>query len=52
MHQRALKIEEKIFGVEHPRTHASINNLASVLEKQGRHKEAEAMYQRTQEVLR
>jgi primosomal replication protein N len=54
MHRQTLQMIEKVLSKEHPstvariniiNTLASINNLASVLYKQGKHKEAEVMYQ-------
>jgi hypothetical protein len=46
MHLRALKAREKVLGPEHPDTLASANNLGRVLQRQGKHEEAEAMHLR------
>ena len=40
----ALEALEKVFGREDPDTLTSINNLGSVLSKQGKYEEAEAMH--------
>ena len=41
--RRALGGREAILGKEHPDTLTSANNLALVLQYQGKHKEAEAI---------
>jgi hypothetical protein len=46
MHRQTLVLEEKILGKEHPSTLTSMNNLAGVLDSQGKY-EAEAMYRQT-----
>jgi hypothetical protein len=40
-------MREKVFGVEHPSTLTSMNNLAGVLDSQGKYTEAETMHRRT-----
>jgi tetratricopeptide (TPR) repeat protein len=45
--QRALTIHERVVGAEHPATAATLNNLASLYQDQGRYAEAERLYQRT-----
>jgi hypothetical protein len=35
-----------VLGKEHPNTLSSVNNLALILDRQGKHKEAEEMLQR------
>jgi Tfp pilus assembly protein PilF len=49
MHRRALEGSEKMLGREHPHTLTSLNNLGSVLSKQGKYEEAEAMHRRALE---
>ena len=46
MDRRALDGREKVLGNEHPDTLTSINNLASVLQDQGKYDEAEQMNRR------
>ncbi len=43
---RALTIQEKVLGPEHPDTAQSLNNLASLYRDLGKHEEAEPLYQR------
>jgi len=40
INRRALKVREKVLGREHPDTLASVNNLALVLQSQGKYEEA------------
>ena len=49
MNRRALEGREKVLGKEHPDTLTSVNNLASVLQGQGKHEEAEQMNRRALE---
>jgi Tetratricopeptide repeat len=49
MDQRALEAREATLGAEHLDTLASVNNLRSVLLRQGKYKEAEVMHQRALE---
>jgi hypothetical protein len=37
LYERALAIDEKVLGSEHPATATSLNNLAFLLEDQGDH---------------
>jgi Flp pilus assembly protein TadD len=37
----------KVFGKEHPSTLTSMNNLAFLLDSQGKYDEAETIYQQT-----
>ncbi|KAK3690231.1 hypothetical protein B0T22DRAFT_360526, partial [Podospora appendiculata] len=46
MNRRALDGREKVLGLEHLDTLTSINNLASVLWRQGKYEEAEQMNRR------
>jgi hypothetical protein len=46
MHRRALEVREKMLGPEHPDTLTSADNLGSILERQGKYEEAEAMHRR------
>jgi len=43
MNRRALEGREKVLGKEHPDTLTSVNNLAFVLQDQGKYEEAEQM---------
>jgi Tfp pilus assembly protein PilF len=45
MHQQAVQGLEKALGPKHPNTLTSISNLGSVLARQGKYEEAEAMHQ-------
>ncbi|OLN92208.1 Kinesin light chain 3 [Colletotrichum chlorophyti] len=47
MHRQTLELREKVLGLENPLTLTSINNLAIVLESQGKYEEAEQMYRQT-----
>jgi tetratricopeptide (TPR) repeat protein len=42
--QRALAIDEKRLGAEHPDTAQSLNNLAFLYTREGRYEQAEALY--------
>src|SRR3989442_917170 len=44
--QRALAIQEKILGPEHPDVTASLDNLAGLYRDQGKYAEAEPLYRR------
>ncbi|KAK5454687.1 hypothetical protein LTR55_012126 [Exophiala xenobiotica] len=44
MHGQALHLRGKVLGEEHPSTLASMNDLAIVLEQQGKYEEAEQMH--------
>src|SRR5438874_290452 len=50
MHRQTLQLDRKLLGPEHPSTLGSMNNLASVQDKQGRYDEAEAMHRQTLEL--
>jgi tetratricopeptide (TPR) repeat protein len=41
LHRRAIEIDEKILGKEHPDVATRYNNLAVLLQDQGRYDEAE-----------
>ena len=49
MHQRALEGSEKAPGMNRPDKLTSLNNLAKVLQDQGKHNTAEDMYWRALE---
>ncbi|CUS06611.1 unnamed protein product [Tuber aestivum] len=49
MHRRALEGREKILGPDHPDTLTSVNNLAGVLQSQGKYDESEEMHRRALE---
>ncbi len=44
MHRQALALRETVLGNEYPDTLMSMNNLAVVLNSQGKYKEAERIY--------
>ena len=44
--RRALKINEKVLGSEHPHVATNLNNLALLLKAQGKNDEAELLYRR------
>ena len=46
LYQRALKIDEKALGPEHPDVATDLNNLALLYDDQGKYAEAEPLYQR------
>ncbi|MDZ3838893.1 MAG: tetratricopeptide repeat protein [Rhodospirillales bacterium] len=45
-----LEIHERVLGPEHPSTATIFNNVASCLNAQGRHGEAEALYRKALEI--
>ncbi len=47
MNRQTLARREKVLGAEHPDTLASMNNLAGVLDSQGKYEEAESMNRQT-----
>ena len=47
MHRQMLATSEKVLGRKHPNTLTSINNLARVLNNQGKYEEADAMNRQT-----
>ncbi|KAK5263518.1 hypothetical protein LTR96_011102 [Exophiala xenobiotica] len=47
MQRQTLDPKKKVFGEEHPTTLCSLNNLAAVLEQQGKYEEAEQMHRQT-----
>jgi hypothetical protein len=49
MNQRALEGRERVLGKEHPDTMTSMNNLAVVLQGQGKYEQAEERNQRALE---
>jgi len=44
MYWQTLELKETVLGCEHPDTLASMNNLANVLDSQGKYSEAEQMH--------
>ena len=46
MFERALAGHERALGADHPDTLMTVNNLANVLGRQGKHEEAMALYER------
>ncbi|KEF51034.1 uncharacterized protein A1O9_12918 [Exophiala aquamarina CBS 119918] len=46
MHRRVLAEYEKVLGLDYPSTLTSVNNLASVLQDQGKYTEAEEINRR------
>ena len=51
-YKRSLAIGEKTFDPEHPEVAASLNNLAELYRAQGRHAEAEPLYERALAIRR
>jgi hypothetical protein len=49
MYRQALEGRKKVLGVEHSNTLISVSNLESVLLRQGKSEEAEAMHRRALE---
>ncbi|KAK2051834.1 hypothetical protein LY76DRAFT_373373 [Colletotrichum caudatum] len=50
MHRQALKLKEKVLGLENPDTLVSMNNLAEVHRTQGKYEAAEQMHRQTLEL--
>ena len=46
LYQRALAIDEKALGPDHPKVARDLNNLAKLYYQQGKYSEAEPLYQR------
>jgi tetratricopeptide (TPR) repeat protein len=46
LYKRALAIQEKALGPEHPNVATSLNNLARLNDEQGRYEQAELLYKR------
>ena len=46
LYQRALKIDEKALGPDHPDTATALNNLAGLYQSMGDYAKAEPLYQR------
>jgi hypothetical protein len=44
MHRQTLQLREKVLGKEHPDTLASMDNLANVLNRQGKCEEVKEMH--------
>jgi tetratricopeptide (TPR) repeat protein len=49
--RRAIEIDEKALGKDHPEVAAHYNNLALLLEYQGKYAEAEPLYRRAMEIV-
>ena len=47
---KALKVAEKTFGINHPEVVVSMNIMAAVYQAQGKYAEAEALYKRSLEI--
>jgi len=47
LYQRAMRIDEKAFGPDHPGLATDLNNLAELYRVQGRYAEAEPLYKRS-----
>ena len=45
-HERALQIQERLFGADHPRVAMTLGNLANALAEQGEYAKARAYYER------
>ncbi|MEI6848255.1 MAG: tetratricopeptide repeat protein [Chlorobiaceae bacterium] len=50
MFRRALEIDEKAYGKDHPEIATDLNNLATLLKDQGKYAEAEPLYRRALEI--
>ena len=50
LYRRAIEIDEKILGKDHPSVAISYNNLALLLKDQGKYDEAEPLYRRAIEI--
>jgi tetratricopeptide (TPR) repeat protein len=50
LYKRALEIDEKALGKDHPDTATSLNTLAVLYHHQGKYAEAEALYKRALEI--
>ncbi len=50
LYKRALKIDEKAFGLDHPFVTSDMNNLAMLYYDQGKYTEAEPLYKRALKV--
>ena len=50
LYRRAIEIDEKALGKEHPDVATDYNNLAVLLQDQGKHAEAEALVRRAIEI--
>ncbi len=48
--RRAIEIGEKILGKDHPTVARNYNNLAGLLQKQGKYDQAEPLYRRAIEI--
>ena len=46
LYKRALAIDEKAVGPDHPDVATSLNNLAALYKEQGRYADAEPLYKR------
>jgi tetratricopeptide (TPR) repeat protein len=49
-YRQTLELTVKVLGIDHPSTLSTMNNLASVLNKQGKHDEAEKIHRQTIEL--
>ena len=47
LYRETLQLREKVLGKEHPDTLTSMNNLAGLLESQGKYNAAELLYRET-----
>jgi tetratricopeptide (TPR) repeat protein len=50
LYRRAIEIDEKVFGKDQPEVATDYNNLASLLETQGKYNQAEPLYRRAIEI--
>jgi Tetratricopeptide repeat len=50
MYRQVLESKEKVLGKEHPKALKSMDDLASVLDIQGKHEAAEEIKKRIQEI--
>ncbi|CAM9940130.1 unnamed protein product [Ectocarpus fasciculatus] len=50
LYRRAITIDEKLYGSNHPEIATDLNNLACFLKSQGKHDEAEPLFERSQAI--
>ena len=49
--RRAIEIDEKVLGKDHPNVATDYNNLANLLSAQSKYDEAEPLYRRAMEIF-
>jgi tetratricopeptide (TPR) repeat protein len=51
LYRRAIEIDERVFGKDHPNVATDYNNLAGLLQDQGKYDQAEPLYRRAMEIF-